>query len=77
VFLCPHAAPLGGDTLSYTVKEVPGEAIQGGDYLMVETSSGNAFGLVSVELAGADLERAMVKLREEYQVLKGSEWAAG
>jgi hypothetical protein len=70
------STPRGG-TLSYTVIEVPGEAIPGGDYLMVETRSGAAFALVSAELAGADLERAMEKLREEYQVLKTPRSAVG
>ena len=76
MFLCPQQHPSGG-TLSYTVKEVPGEAIPGGDYVMVETASGAAFALVSAELAGADLDRAMVKLREEYQVLKEPRSAVG
>jgi len=44
---------------------------------MVETASGAAFALVSAELAGADLDRAMVKLREEYQVLKEPRAAVG
>ena len=63
--------------MSYTVIDVPGEAIQGGDYAMVQTSSGAMYALISVELAGADLDRAMEKLREEHQVLMGLESAAG